>query len=195
MSRNRYDALLDSDDESDEDNVIESEEELIEIKKLKELPDEVQVRIFAYLPHRIRLAILHEKYPYKYYSEKLNRLPVTRNTFNLLYKYACMVFDLVSTFQQRGSWYKLYGTVNNSIDWMYFTDELHRRGNFVEDALQYENVPVKHMIINAFRYYREIYLRDRSGNQMDKREVRQHEKTMLKLYAFIANLNVQSEHQ
>jgi len=186
---NAFGALTDSDDEEEEERFDEGDTTADEDPKLLfRLPDEVQVLVYAYLPHRIRLTILHERYPYWYYHFKLNRLPITIQSYYILHKYALSVYDLVDACRMRGSWFRTYGTVYDCIDWMNNVEELERRGNFSERVLSYENIPVKGLIMNAFRYYREIYLRDRGGVRMPREDVVRYEKVMVQLYAFVAGI-------
>ena len=84
--KNRYELLLESDDEDETKDETTGLTDA-ETRRLSELPDEVQTLIFSYLPYRIRLAILTEKYPQKYCIDKLNRLPINMDTYFILHKY------------------------------------------------------------------------------------------------------------
>jgi len=198
---NKFSSLMDSDDEEDtpvhavmEKTPVKSQESA---QTLFDLPDEVQVNIYSFLPHRIRLIILNEKYPYKYYSEKLDRLPVSIESYYILHKYAASVYEMLHLLFTRVGvrwlgfrWRRSYGTIYDCLDWMNNVSELERRTNFIENVLSYKNIPVKRMILNAFKYYREIYSCDRSGRKIEKKQILDFEDKMIKLYAFVAGLDV-----
>ena len=192
-----YHALLEDDDELDDDDLEEdtdaNSESTVNDKKpgnnekwLARLPDEVQVLVFSYVPHRLRLLVLSEKYQYTYYSRKLDSLPINMKTYSVLFKYAISVSDMLEDIHRRSSYMRSFGVIYNCMDWINNVIELERRGNFEKHVLSYRNAPVKSMILEAFQHYREIYLRDRSGKGLHNAHKLQYEAAMTRLYAFVA---------